>query len=177
MSVRYNVSTLLKEPVGSTREHEVDGHVLIDDAEPQWHRITGHTTLLRTKDAVLVTARLRGIQREGCSRCLRDIDVPVSLEIEEEFFAGTDGNAGAALPAPEDKDAFRIDAQHVLDLDEAVRQSWATARPMQPLCRPDCRGLCPRCGQDLNQGTCSCPPDEDERWNALRELAREKEGK
>jgi uncharacterized protein len=177
VSVRYNVSTLLKEPVGSTREHEVDGHVLIDDAEPQLHRVTGSATFLRTKDAVLVTAQLGGVQPERCSRCLREMDMPVWFEIEEEFFASVDGSMGAVLTAPEDTEAFRIDAQHVLDLEEAVRQSWAAALPMQPLCRPDCRGLCPRCGQDLNQGACSCPAEEDERWSPLRKLVREEKGK
>jgi uncharacterized protein len=177
VSVRYNVSALLKEPVGSTREFEVDDQVLIDDTEPPQHRIAGRTRLLRTKDAVLVTAHLRGIQREPCSRCLRETDVPVQLEIEEEFFPSVDEESGAALPPPEDTDAFRIDAQHMLDLEEAVRQFWAAALPMQPLCDPDCRGLCSRCGQDLNVGACSCPPEEDERWSALRELVPEKKGK
>jgi len=177
VSVRYNVSELLREPVGSTREYEVDGQVLIDDAQPQPDRFTGRTTFLRTKNAVLVTAHLRGVQREDCSRCLQEMEIPVLLEIEEEFFASVDADTGAALPAPEDTEAFRVDAQHTLDLEEAVRQSWATALPMQPLCRPDCRGLCARCGQNLNQGACSCPPEEDERWNSLREFVREKEGK
>lgn len=177
MSVRYNVSELLREPVGSTREYEVDGEVLIDDAHPQRERVAGHTTFLRTKNAVLVTARLRGNQRQGCSRCLRETDVPVLLDIEEEFFASVDADTGAALPAPEDIEAFRLDAHHELDLEEAVRQTWAAVLPMQPLCRPDCRGLCARCGHDLNQGACSCPPEEDERWSALRGLVREKEGK
>lgn len=177
MSVRYNVSELLREPVGSTQEYEVDGSVLIDDAGPREDRVIGHTTFLRTKDAVLVTAHLEGIQREACSRCLREMEVPVLLDIEEEFFASVDADTGADMPAPEDTEAFRIDAQHVLDLEEAVRQSWAAALPMQPLCHPDCRGLCPGCGQDLNQGDCGCPREEDERWSTLRELVREKEGK
>lgn len=177
MSVQYNVSTLLREPIGSTREYEVDSRVLIDHDGPAHQQVIGRATFLRTKHGVLVTAHLQGAQPERCSRCLREVDVPLGVDFEEEFFASVDPETGAGLPAPEEPEAFRIDAQHTLDLEEAVRQCWTAALPMQPLCRPDCRGLCPRCGQDLNQGACSCPPEEDERWSALRELAREREGK
>lgn len=175
MSIQYNVSTLLSEPIGSTREYEVDSRVLIDD-EPRHQRLVGRTTFLRTNRGVLVTAYLQGVQPERCSRCLRELDLPLRIAIEEEFVASVDAETGAGLPAPEDPEVFRIDAQHTLDLEEAVRQYWAAALPMQPLCRPDCRGLCPSCGRDVNQGACSCPLEEDRRWSALRQLVSEEEG-
>jgi hypothetical protein len=57
-------------------------------------------------------------------------------------------------------------------LTEAVRQYRVMAEPMQLLCKPDCLGLCPHCGYNLNQGPCGCPrQDVDERWSALTELA------
>ena len=175
MSFQYNVATLLREPVGSTREYDIDS-LLIDDNDHESRRVAGHATFLRIKHGVLVTAHLEGIERERCSRCLREVDVPLGIDFEEEFFASVQVEAGAPLPPPEDPEAFRIDAHHTLDLEEAVRQFWATALPMQPLCRPDCRGLCSRCGRDLNQGACSCPPEEDTRWGALRQLVGELEG-
>ncbi len=173
MSVQYNVSSLLKEPVGSTREHEVDGRVLIDEGDLRHQRFRGHATFLRTNDGVLVTASLEGIRQDQCSRCLRQIELALRVEIEEEFFASADPETGAALPMPADSDAFRIDVHHTLDMEEAIRQYWTAAGPMQPLCDPDCRGLCSRCGRDLNEGDCACPPDEDERWSALRQLVGE----
>lgn len=176
MSLQYNVATLLREPVGSTREYGVDSRILIDGDDHESRRITGHATFLRVKDGVLVTAHLEGIEPERCSRCLRGVDVPLGIDFEEEFFASVQLETGAPLPPPEDREAFRIDAHHMLDLEEAVRQFWTTALPMQPLCRPDCRGLCARCGQDLNQGACACPPEEDARWSALRPLVGELEG-
>ena len=175
MSVQYNVSTLLREPIGATREYEVDDRVLVDDAAPRYERIVGHTSLLRTKDGVLVTAHLEGAETQVCSRCLRTLDVPVAVEIEEEFVATVDAT-GAPLPPPVDPEAFRLDARHTLDLEEAVRQYWMAALPMKPLCRADCRGLCSRCGKDLNDGACACEPEIDERWSALRQLVSEREG-
>ena len=174
--MQYNVSTLLKEPVGSTREYQVDSQVLVDGDRAHRQRVLGRAVFLRTKDGVLVRAHLEGAQSDQCSRCLQPLDLPMQLDIEEEFFASVDAVTGVRLPAPEDPEAFRIDSQHTLDLEETVRQYWAAALPMQALCRPDCRGLCPRCGQDLNQVACSCVPEEDERWSALRELAKELEG-
>ena len=177
MSLQYNVATLLKEPIGSTREYAVESRVLIDEEAPRHYDVSGRTTFLRTRHGVLVTAHLHGVQREPCSRCLREVDVPVQVELEEEFFASVDIHTGAHLPPPEDIEAFRINPQQILDLEEAVRQLWMTALPMQPLCRRDCRGLCPRCGKDLNEGTCSCPSEADERWGALRQLLVQMEGK
>lgn len=171
MSVQYNVSTLLKEPIGAVREYEIDDNVLVDADTPATRHLVGHTMFLRTRDGLLVSAELHGSEDDVCSRCLRRIDVDVEVEFEEEFYATVDPSTGSPLPEPEDLEAFRINAQHTLDLEEAVRQSWMVALPMQPLCRPDCKGLCSRCGKDLNDGPCACRPDMDERWGALRQLA------
>ena len=176
MSIRYNVSALLREGIGATRDYEVAERVLIDEDEPRHEEVTGRAVFLRTERGVLVTAHLQGVQRGPCSRCLQGMEQSLRLEIEEEFFATADAEPDASVSPPEDLEAFQIDARHMLDLEEAVRQHWAAAVPMQPLCRPDCRGLCPRCGYDLNQGACSCSPEEDERWSALRQLAGNIEG-
>jgi uncharacterized protein len=175
MPLQFNVATLLTEPVGSTREHDVDGNILIDGEQPQHLHSAGGATLLRTKHGVLVSAQLEGAQPGQCSRCLRDIELPLHIRFQEEFFSSIDPETGARLPKPDDPEAFVIDAHHLLDLEEAVRQYWTAGLPMQPLCQPDCRGLCPTCGKDLNEGPCACPPDDDSRWQALRGLARELE--
>jgi uncharacterized protein len=176
MSLRYNVATLLREPIGSTREYEIDDRVLIEDGEPATHAVTGRVDLLRTLQGVLVAAHVRGAARKPCSRCLQDTELPLELRVEEEFFATAQVGTGGPLPRPDDPEAFLIDAHHTLDLAEANRQVWTTALPMQPLCRPDCKGLCPRCGKDLNQGACACVPQEDARWSSLRQLAGKLEG-
>lgn len=176
MSLLYNVSTLLREPIGSTREYDVGDRVLVDAEELRHEHVGGYASFLRTKDGVLVTAHLRGEQPERCSRCLQAIAVPMQVEIEEEFFATVDIRTGARLPRPDQPEAFLITPQQQLDLGEAVRQAWALAMPMKPLCRPDCAGLCARCGKDLNEGPCACVPEQDERWSPLRRLRMEMEG-
>jgi uncharacterized protein len=60
----------------------------------------------------------------------------------------------------------------VVDLAFALREELILAVPPFVECRPDCKGLCPRCGANLNDGPCDCPPRSDPRWDALRGLSR-----
>src|SRR5256886_5465599 len=70
--------------------------------------------------------------------------------------------------ALEDPDCYPLarDATQI-DLRPAVREELLLAAPQWVVCREDCRGLCPRCGKDLNAGPCGCPPAGDPRWQAL----------
>ena len=176
MAIQFNVSGLLKEPIGASREYEVDSRVAIDSEPLRECHVTGRTAFLRTNDGVLVRARLEGFQRESCSRCLTGLDIHLGLDIEEEFIMSSDSATGARGSGPPVPDAQGIDERHTLDLSEIVRQHWTTVFPMQPLCRADCRGLCSRCGQDLNERDCFCPQEEDTRWAALQQLMTKNEG-
>lgn len=176
MSLRYNVATLLREPIGAIREYEIDDVVLVDEELPRQEHVAGTVTFLRTGEGVLVTAHLAGIEHDTCSRCLVDVALPIRIDFAEEFYPAVDLRTGVPVPAPENPEAFRIDDEHTLNVEEPIRQCWTSALPMQPLCRPECRGLCGRCGQDLNLGPCACQPDEDERWSQLRKLASKLEG-
>jgi uncharacterized protein len=99
------------------------------------------------------------------------------LTIEEEFFPLIDVNTGRGAPLPEDADgAFRIDANHILDLTEVLRQCVITDTPMKPLCQPECRGLCRECGANLNRETCRCSAAQrDPRWESLTALLHQKQ--
>jgi uncharacterized protein len=61
-----------------------------------------------------------------------------------------------------------------IDLGEAIREELVLTIDRYALCRPDCRGLCPVCGKNLNETTCECSTDEpDPRWDVLRSLQNE----
>jgi uncharacterized protein len=176
MAVQFNVATLLREPVGSTRSYDVDDMAAVpENGAVRREHVTGHADLLRTKDGVLVRARLRSDQHERCARCLRDLELELPFEIEEEFYPIVDILTGVKVEPPDAHGAFRIDDRHILDLSEAIRQYSMMTAPMAPLCRADCRGLCPRCGRDWNEGPCDCEPEPDERWSALAELLEKPE--
>lgn len=169
--MRFHVAQLLKAGIGATRTyelHEADVEVADDGSRGP---VEGTVTLLRTKSGILLRAALRLRCPDACSRCLTPIDVPVELQIEEEYLPTVDVLTGAVRPRPEEPGAFVIDEHHILDLAEAVRQYRVLALPMQPLCRPDCAGLCPVCGHNLNESACACDRDEyDPRWGTLAKL-------
>src|SRR6266540_4300268 len=150
----FNVSGMIQEGIGATREYDVEGVLEAPGEEPG--PVHGHIKLLRTKLGVLVMAHLGLTEPAVCSRCLRPLMEAVSIDFEEEFQATVDVQTGRPLDERPDQDAFVIDSNHMLDLTEAVRQYREASLEMQPLCRPDCKGLCARCGSDLNHGNCNC---------------------
>ncbi len=171
--MRFNVAQLLKSSVGASREYELDEDVAgidadLDVVEP----LIGKVKLLRTGNGILVTGRAHTVVRMPCRRCLMPTKVPVDLELEEDFHPSIDIITGAELPLQDEEDeACRTDEHHILDLNEVVRQGLWLALPMSALCRPDCRGLCPNCGANLNEGACDCQPEEwDPRLAVLRDL-------
>jgi uncharacterized protein len=165
-----NVSQLLRDPIGSTREYHIDEVVDIT-GDGQNKRVIGDCHLLRTQRSILVKCALATEVELTCSRCLARFRQPLKIKFEEEFLPTLDAQTGTPLPPPEDSSAFTIDTQHTLDLTEAVRQYALMAIPMKPLCQKDCAGLCPTCGKNLNQGKCDCPTDDtDPRWAKLAEL-------
>jgi uncharacterized protein len=160
-----NVSQLLKSPIGSTRTYEVSEPVDIGDESPI---VQGEVHLLRTNRGILVTGLLRTSLHLPCSRCLSRFEFPVRLKLEEEYFPTIDIQSGAHVDLPEDEPgAFTIDEKNILDLGEAIRQYALMAVPMKPLCKKDCEGLCPTCGENLNTTKCDCPPQIDPRWQKL----------
>jgi uncharacterized protein len=167
--MQFNVSTLLKEHTGSTREYAIDDDLRLDGEK---HHLTGHVRLDRTHDGVLVRAKLSGSMSGECSRCLKPISYPIDLQIEEEYLPSLDINTGAAVEPPEgQEDAYRINARHVLDLSQAAAQYWALALPMAPLCDEGCAGLCPLCGEEIAVEGHKCTREQvDARWSKLAQL-------
>lgn len=114
-----------------------------------------------------------------CARCLAPVSGQFTLDLEKTV---------AARSELGDLDEYRLDDYAVvengfLDMDEQLREQLAAEFPARVLCREDCRGLCPQCGKNLNEGTCDCKTEnEDPRMAPLRKLlermqAEEAEGR
>jgi uncharacterized protein len=101
--------------------------------------------------------------RAECRRCLASIEMPVS-ESRGLIFAADE-------ETPEGDGCYHVPARaRELDLSEVLREELVLAMPVFVECRPDCKGLCPRCGANLNDGPCECAPASDPRWDALKAL-------
>ena len=155
--MQINVAQQLKSAIGSVRDYEVSETVDVT-GDGNGSLVQGKVSLIRTDRGILVKGKLEAEVELSCSRCLNQFNCPIVLNIEEEFFPTIDMASGDSLPVPDEPGSFTINERHELDLTEAMRQCALLAIPMKPLCREDCAGLCPGCGQNLNQGLCSCLP-------------------
>jgi uncharacterized protein len=165
--MEINVAQLLREPIGSVRDYEIDEPVDITGGGRE-SRVKGEVKLMRTQRSILAECSLDTDMELVCSRCLGTFRQPLTMGFKEEYLPTVDMLSGAPLPPPEEAGAFTIDEHHVLDLTEAIRQYALLAIPMKPLCREDCAGLCPSCGQNLNRGRCDCNIESlDPRWSVL----------
>ncbi len=169
--LQFNVAQLLKERTEASRKFNIqNAAVYVADLGLKLVApVSGSVRLVKVAGDVLVTGTLTTVLQMPCTRCLEPVDVPVTIEIEETFIPITDIATGMHLTLPEDvDDTILIDEAHILDLTEVVRQDLFISQPTHVLCREDCRGLCPQCGQNLNVGTCNCDTTTiDSRWSSL----------
>ena len=120
--------------------------------------------------------RLRGtIKTEVellCDRCLAPERAPLEVEFDTSFVPQeVEAGKGENVELLADDLGLSAYEGDAVDLDELVREQILLALPLRHLCREDCKGLCPRCGADLNQKQCSCEQGEvDPRWAALADL-------
>ncbi len=121
--------------------------------------VHGDLTVESVVEGVLVTGPVSGEVVCRCARCLTEFETSVDVELCE-LFAGP-GHLG------EEEDVYRVAGEEI-DLEPMLRDELTLALPLKPLCRDDCKGLCARCGRELNRGACDCTDDEmDPRWAAL----------
>ena len=179
-SLQFNVAGLLTGPKGGTRSYELYIPISeldqLDEGFDVVAPFQGTARFLWTNDRILVLATGKTTVAMECSRCLEPFTQEVEVHIEEAFVPTVDMASGLPIERDESDVAVLIDEHHILDLSEILRQSILLALPLMPVCSPDCRGLCPVCGANLNHETCSCTVENvDPRWSALRILLEESE--
>lgn len=168
--MRINVAQLLKEEIGAERDYEMDSVCHVGEKTAP---VAGHLKLIRINRGILVRGRLRAEMPLSCSRCLEDFAQPLILSPADTYWQTADVTTGERLPVPPEAAGFTIGENHLLDLSEGIRQHLQLETPLKPLCREDCRGICPQCGRNLNLESCACAAAEvDPRWVPLIELSR-----
>ncbi len=119
---------------------------------PLWIELS----LDRRGDEIWVRGAIHAIALQQCSRCL--VDFSQILELEFEVFCAKLPTARTMSPKALDEEdgGVHFHDGHVLSLDNEIREAVLLGLPMRPLCRETCAGLCPRCGEDRNLGSCRC---------------------
>lgn len=162
MPVQLDLSELLHTPgmrVPCDVEVPCNSELELDCEGP----VEGRITFTNTGNLLVVHGSVKVTLRTQCPRCLTEVVQPRAVPVDDEFTvldnqvsARADDEEGLADPALIElwQDG------HVLNLTELVRQSTVLEFPVEPLCRDDCRGLCPLCGCNRNETECECaaPP-------------------
>ncbi len=144
---------------------EVDQPDLSDPDLRFAEAVRGKVEFQNSGDLLNIKGEIRAVIEVPCARCLADVRVPIRLGIDEHYPLAQVTNPARPIDAEDGLDTeipsiVHLDAgKPVLDLDELLRQQVVSELPIRSLCGSACRGLCPQCGADLNQGLCACPAD------------------
>ncbi len=127
--------------------------------------------IFKDKEQFRLVGDVKTVLELPCSRCLEPFQhgVDSHFDLRYQPHAANTGEDEREIEEDDLSTAFYENDE--IDLGQLMREQFYLALPMKPLCREDCRGLCPACGTNLNRGTCDCKRDwDDPRLAALREL-------
>jgi len=134
------------------------------DVEPKEDLVAEVFILPQDNEGALVRGTLKGVIGLHCDRCTADYDMSIdeSFDVYEQLPEGEfDGEPRVR----------RESGQLQLNIGAILWEEFAVTLPVKPLCSEGCKGICPKCGKDLNTGACGCHQDEgDERLAVFRNL-------
>lgn len=112
-------------------------------------------------DVLELTASAEGDFKTNCARCLKELNLNMSFDFEETLTQDSEEIA--------DRDSVIVFSGNTVDLFDVVVSNILLNLSYKYLCSEECRGICPKCGHDLNDGDCGCVDDEiDPRWEKLK---------
>jgi uncharacterized protein len=156
---------MLHQTVGYNRTFEFDHPSVQVSDDLDVSDLQGELRLTRTAQGLYATGGLRATTRAECVRCLTPFDQDLTITFDDLFVYPPEKATEPLLAVPE---------TGLLDLSPLTREYMLLDVPLRPLCRPDCRGLCPECGVNRNETDCSHEISEtDPRLAGLRALLDE----
>ena len=177
--MEFKVSELEREAIDFDQELAPGAVGLGQEAEQVGNLATaGRAEVLHEhrgpKDIVAdirLKGRFAGKFQVPCARCVEPVEIPLAADFDLIFRpAGADSEAPErSITAPETEIGYY--QKDSLLLEDVLREQVLLSLPVRTLCKPDCKGLCPRCGQNRNSQPCSCEAGQsDPRWEALAGL-------
>ncbi|AFV11233.1 hypothetical protein DUF177 [Thermacetogenium phaeum DSM 12270] len=128
--------------------------------------ISGQAT--NTGEGIFVEGIIRGQTDLNCSLCLKAFSATIEVPFSESYYREEDSVSRLV------EEEGRFYQEDEIILDDLIREGLYLALPMKPVCKPDCKGLCPVCGNDMNVQQCRCRKEEfDPRLTALSALLKE----
>ena len=177
--MEFKVSELEREPIDFDLELAPGAVDFGQEAEQQGPlKASGRAEVLHEhrgpRDIVAdirLVGRLAGNFQVPCARCVEPVGIPVEADFDL-IFRPVVADADVperAITAPETEIGYYL--KDSLALEDVLREQVLLSLPVRTLCKPDCKGLCPRCGENRNSQACSCDVGpSDPRWEALAGL-------
>ena len=120
---------------------------------------------------IRIKGNFRGAFEVPCARCVDPVEQTLAGEFDLLFRPSNVDENGAEQAISTDETEIGYYENGGLVLEDVLREQVILSLPARTLCRTDCKGLCPRCGQNLNETACSCEGPTDPRWEALAGLS------
>lgn len=160
--LRINVGFLVKADAGYSRTIEFDVDEMVLSPDLTVNDLRGTARFGRTPQGLVAEVALSGRTLAECVRCLDEFELPVATEFTELYAFDERSMSESQLLLP---------ANHQVDLAPLAREYLLLDEPITPLCRPDCKGLCPVCGANWNREGCDHQnqPPTDPRFSALKD--------
>jgi uncharacterized protein len=163
--LRLNVGFIINQSKGFTREFPFDIPFIHIPPDLDLITLSGSARVTRTGNGLLVQVKMHALMMNECVRCLQDFPLPLDIDFTELYVFNADAKTDSELILPE---SGRI------DLRPLVREEMLLAVPINPLCDPECKGLCPICGENRNETECDHEIEAiDSRLAVLKSLLNE----
>jgi uncharacterized protein len=162
--LRLNVGFLIKSPIGTSRDFYFDYEKMRLGADVLLSKFLGTARFDRTPQGLFLQAGFSGRLEIECVRCLEAFDQQIKSPLEELYAFDKRNVTDSNLLVPEDGQ---------IDLAPLFREVALLEVPINPICKPECKGLCPVCGENLNKVECGhAGPGVESPFAVLKDLLK-----
>jgi uncharacterized protein len=162
---RLNVGFLINQPVGYSHEFLFDFPKIQIADDLDLSQFNGVINIGHTPQGLLIQGDITAQIKMECVRCLNSFEQHLHWKMTELYAFSARSVSESGLIMPEDA--------HI-DLQPLIREYALLEAPISPICKTDCRGLCPVCGENLNRADCGHrPQSEASQFSILKDLLRE----
>ncbi|MBI3398094.1 MAG: DUF177 domain-containing protein [Deltaproteobacteria bacterium] len=133
--------------------------------------VSANLSLSKTDGEILMYGNMASIIKQHCARCLKQFEHKISSKIDIVYTIEPECGKKEKELSSEEIRTNDLEGNEI-DIDVVLLEQLSLDIPIRAVCKSDCKGLCPKCGADLNQEKCSCPVIEqiDQRFAKLKEL-------
>ncbi len=169
-AMRLDVSAIIYKPGGQlpfAYDLQVPADMTFDGIQAFLTPLSIRGQVFNSADVLYLQAEVETELSCTCARCGKVFQRPYAFSVEEVL--------APQLEDERNTDIYPLEEGIYANVDEIVITNLVLGMETRFLCQPDCKGLCPRCGKDLNEGPCNCEKEVDPRLAALKQLLEDKE--